>query len=186
MARQRHYPDEIQRVHDKAPSKQNTPLQLEIADHIQDTWTGKPEFKRIASELDNKTSSETVRKVHYAFFGPAEDPLDRSFNEIIKDVQTELNQPDLSDTDALEEYWKARGELPGETELDVPDIEADQEDEQAVPEDVRNDIYHNAVQETYQRAFEEGRQSVLEDLPDELVLEYFGRSALEHKQADNR
>jgi len=182
MARQRYYPPHIQRVHHHAPQKRNTDLQLALADYLDDNWTDDTDFKQLAESFGD-TSRETVRKVFYSYFGPTGDPLDRSFNEIINDVKSQLGQ-DLSDSDALEEYWKARGELPGQTELNLPDNPTEDEaEEPTVPEGVRDDIYQQAVQDTYQRAFEQGRQSVFEDLPDDVVLEYFGEQALKHKQA---
>lgn len=189
MARQRYYPDSIHRVHhDDSPSKRNTDLQLALADYLEDNWNDDADFSTIADDYSSDTqysaSRETVRGVYYSFFGPAGDPLDRSFEAIADDVREQLNNPGLSISDALDHYWRARGELDGETDITLP-RDPDKEDAE-IPDDVRDEIYQKAVQDTAQRMFEQGRKSVLEELPDEIVLEYFGRQALEYKREDGR
>lgn len=187
MAKQSYYPPQVDRKYERHPRKHNTDLQLELAVLIENNWTADTRFKELTEQYGDPSKSESLRKVFYQYFGPTDD--ERTFNEIIRDVRNQLGD-ELADTDALEEYWKHTGVLGGQSRLSDED---ENEDNEGLSEAERNDIWEAGFSKGYskgredgaQAGFEKGRQSVLEDLPDDVVLEHFGEDAVQHAQAGN-
>ena len=166
MAQQKYYPEEIDRKYRKHPHKHNTDLQLEIADFLEENWGPDAKFKSLTEEFDGETSRETLRQVYYAYFGPVDD--ERTFNEI----ESETNEP-------LEEYWKATGELPGESAITLEDEEEEEHEEQATNADLW-EAHRTGYQEGYDDGFAKGRRSVLEVLPPEMREELVRNELVEH------
>lgn len=186
MAGRSYLPNNIKRIYDEHPNKHNTNLQLQVADFIEDNWGPHTGFKDLAEAYqaetgEEKDRSETIRRVWHDYFGPVDDPAgERTFSEIAQDVKEQLGHG-LSDSQALKEYWKARGEIGGGSEYVIGKDESGEDlyTEEEIQE-IREKEYRRGVRDGHQDGYEQGRKSVLEELPREVVLEELGRDALEH------